>query len=385
MQVIKFRSAFLLAATLISGHAYSQTCPCNYMVCAICVETTLPAIKTATQTAFGSLGTLHETMDQTIELGVIAETRAISNYKNNIVSALMADSNSVTTALEKSALTEERLLEGLKSSVEEIQKSAIVARSNLLVAENYGVDNVSNATKSISNSQFASVIAKSEIDDYPVDGSLKADIPFFISNANKRKQKFLDSILVANTDSATMLSVVNVIKTGEKLDYSSEIIDEGDWFEALSYRRFLSIPLEIQSDIRVEDLRSYSDSDFAPIRARSKIVADYHAWEMAIKSEILTDQGSTSFYNFLSTTVKELSGSEDGMLDAVQSGERELLNTIAASQALGGVLDLLILEAQSYLLQMEGAKLGAMVDDKYNRKYGYEDISQVNNQIDRRN
>lgn len=353
------------------------------MVCAICVETTLPAIKIATQTAFDSLGALHETMDQAIELGVNAESSAITNYRNNIVSALIADSNSLTSSIEKSAITEQRLLDGLKSSVDEIQKSALVAKSNLDAAENYGVANVSHATKSISNSQFASVIGKSQIDDFPIDGSIKADIPFYIDIQNNRKQKFIDSILVPNTDNSNLLSVISVIKAGEKISYTSDVIEEGDWVEALGYRRFLSIPNEIQSDIRPEDLRSYGDSDFAPIRARSKIVAEFHAWEMALKSEIKTDQGSTSFYNFLASTVKQIYESDDGIIDTVQSGERELLNTIATNEAIGGVIDILLLELQTHILQMDGAQLGSMVDEKYNTFYGYEDISQTINQIDR--
>jgi hypothetical protein len=385
MRASNFKFALLIMASVFSGNSSAQTCPCNYMVCAICVETTLPAIKTATETAFNSLGTLHETMDQTIEVGVNAESRAITNYKNNIVSALMADSNSLTTSIEKSAIMEQRLFDGLKTSIDEIQKSALVAKSNLHAAENYGVANVSHATKSISNSQYASVIGKSEIDDFLIDGSIKADIPFYIDILNNRKQKFIDSILVPNTDNTNLLSVVSVIKAGEKIDYTSDVITEGDWVEALGYRRFLSIPTEIQSDIRPEDLRSYGDSDFAPIRARSKIVAEYHAWEMALKSEIKTDQGPTSLYNFIASTVKEIYESDDGIIDAAQSGERELLNTIATNEAIGGVIDILLLEVQTHILQMEGAKLGSMVDEKYNTFYGYEDISQINNQIDRSN
>lgn len=381
---LKYASPILVA--LLSGFAMNstaQTCPCNYMVCAICVQTTLPAIKVATKTAFKSLSTLHLTMDQTIEAGVQAEIQSVDFYTENIVGALQADALSITTTMTLNDTASARLFESFKESLETNQKTVAVAKSNLETAENFGIENVSHVTKSLSDAQYSKVIYKSPIDTFPDDGSTFADISFFVRTLSNRKEKFLESIIASTEDNKALLNVNSVIQGSETIDYKSDIVSEGDWDEAIAYRTFLAIPLGVQSGLRNLDMKINDDKDYAPIRARSKVAGDFLAWELALKSEVITDAGPTSFYNFIKTQVVGTYESTDGMLEAGTSGTREGENTVATNEAISNILDMLILEVSAYNLQMENAKLGALNDSKYNANYGYQKLDMAKGQVKR--
>ncbi|UUA75127.1 hypothetical protein [Cellvibrio sp. QJXJ] len=389
MRTKKFKKPILSLVGAMLGimplSAVTQTCPCNYMVCALCVNTSLPAIKTATSTAFDSLSTLHTTMDQTIELGVNAEVQSITNYRNNIVSALIADSESITGTLAVNSIVESRLYEGLQQSVESIQKSSHVAKQNEVASENFGLENVSHSTKQLSNAQYAKVISRSAFDKFKGDGSEFADIAFLVSAVIERKDAFLKSIFIENEQIDTQFKMISLIKASEEIDFKSEIVNENDFDEALSYQRFIAVPHGIQSGMRDADAYISSDIGYSSIRARSKIASEFLAWDLALRSEFKTDSGSISFFQFLKAQVLDSYSSTEGMVDIVTSGDRELKNSIAANEAISNILDILLLETGSYNLQMEGAKLGAMTDEKFSGSYGYESMSLSQNTINRSN
>lgn len=67
---------------------------------------------------------------------------ALIQTGENIVGAIIASSNSVTLELAKSDEKHARLMEGFKDSLEQLEKSKLIAETNLNVAETYGPENI---------------------------------------------------------------------------------------------------------------------------------------------------------------------------------------------------------------------------------------------------
>lgn len=380
-------SIAIMVATMMlvvfSNKTQAQTCPCNYMVCAVCVQSTLPGIKAATTGAFKSLSALQKTMDSTIELGVKAEVQTINNYKNNIVAAIQADAMNTSHTIELGRESQQRLLEGLRTSIESTQQSGIVARSNLKVVENYGHENVSYSAKKRSNSQYAKIISASAFDEFKVEDEYFADLGVMTQIVNSRKVKFIDKIMVPETNDDHHFQMINIINGLESNDYKSDVLNEDMWDEAFAFRRFIASPLDVQSGVSTFDLKAQDEKSIAVIKARAKAASEFMAWEMAIRSSIVTDSGTTSLFHNLKESVIDIYQSEEGMIDNVQSGEREILNEIATNEAIGAVLDMLLLETSAYQLRLEGAKLGGLNDEKYSSDYGYQKIDKTNSTINR--
>jgi hypothetical protein len=361
----------------------AQTCPCNYMVCAVCVQSTLPAIKTATTSAFKSLSALQNTMDTTIEVGVNTEIQSIYNYKNNIVAALQADAMNTATSIELGRESQQRLLDALRSSIETSTQTGIVARTNLKVSENYGQESVSFALKARSNSQYAKITKLSELDEFKVEDDYYADLSFLIRLVNSRKSIFINKIMTTDKNDDHHFQMVSIMNGIESNDYKADVLSEELWSEAFALRRFIATPLDVQSSVSALDLKSTDQSAIAVIKARAKTATEFVAWDMAIRSSIVTDAGETSLLDHIKTNVLEIYESDEAMIDAVSSGEREILTNIATNEAIGAVLDMLILETNAYQLRMEGAKLGAFNDERFSPVYGYKKIDTAKDSITR--
>lgn len=359
------------------------------MVCAVCVQTTLPALKASTKAAFSSLSVLQDTLDQTIDLGVKAEKQAINNYKNNVVSAVQADALTISTVLTKNSVEEERLLNSLKDSIEALAKSASVAKQNQDVAENYGIDNISHVTKAISNMQYADVIHK-ETEGNGTNGgngqrSPKADYQYLIETVNSRKIEFTNEILKAEDDGSSILNM-NTLFMGESSQRLKEdIVKEGDWNESIALRRFLAIPPGVQAGVRSIDLKDSDNSGYWRIAQRSRSAAEFLAWDLAIRSSINTEAGDTSLLHFLKSNIIGAYASTEGMIEDVTGGERTTLNTIAANESIANLLDMLLLKTNQYSAQLEAAKVGIYTDAEFNPVYGNNNIKSILNTVERGN
>lgn len=69
-------------------------------------------------------------------------SNALIQTGENIVAAIMASSNSVTLEMSKSDEKHSRLMEGFKDSLEQLEKSKLIAENNQKVAETYGPENI---------------------------------------------------------------------------------------------------------------------------------------------------------------------------------------------------------------------------------------------------
>jgi hypothetical protein len=67
---------------------------------------------------------------------------ALIQTGENIVGAIIASSNSVTLELAKSDEKHARLMEGFKDSLEQLERSKLIANTNQSVAETYGPENI---------------------------------------------------------------------------------------------------------------------------------------------------------------------------------------------------------------------------------------------------
>lgn len=380
----------LSAVGLISANSAVAQCPCNYMVCAVCVQTTLPAIKASTQASFQSLNALQQTLDQTIAIGVEAETKAIDNSRNNIVGAIQADALNVSAAIMKNAIAEERLLDSLKISFEDVARSKSIAKQNHEAATQYGTQNISHVTKTISNLQYSTIVPHNNKTEPGTINGVNSnqednitDIHFLLDEVESRTSNFRKGILESEEDGSAIFSMNTLMQGDSVIRLKADVISEGDWIESLALRKFMAVPPGVQAGLRSMDIKDNDGSGYWRISQRSRSAAEFLAWDLAIRSGFTTDEGETSLIHLLKSMVDQTASSTEGMIADAVATDRALLNTIAANEAISNLLDIMLLTADQYESKMEAAKVGHFTDEEFNPIYGSNKIKSTLTTIER--
>jgi hypothetical protein len=115
-------------------------CPQMALACTICQD--VGQYGTSVTNSVANAGSNIASTTQSLATGYASTANALMTSGDSIVAAIMASSNSVTFEIEKSSQSQARLLDGLRSSIEEMERTKIVAENNLHVAETYGEQNI---------------------------------------------------------------------------------------------------------------------------------------------------------------------------------------------------------------------------------------------------
>lgn len=110
------------------------------LACTICQD--VGQYGTSVTNSIADSGSAIASTTKTLASGYASTSNALMTTGDSIVSAIMASSNAVTLEIGKSTESQARLLEALRSSIEELERTKIVAENNLHVAETYGEQNI---------------------------------------------------------------------------------------------------------------------------------------------------------------------------------------------------------------------------------------------------
>lgn len=125
-----------LLAILLAGGVYAPAT----LACPLC--TSLGEYGTDTNTGIAEATQALAATAADVSQGFAANTQAIVTNGNNIVSALNASANTMTTEFARSNESRSRLLEALRTSMEELERSRLVAEANKEAAESHGEENL---------------------------------------------------------------------------------------------------------------------------------------------------------------------------------------------------------------------------------------------------
>lgn len=369
MTVLKAKA--LLAGTgLLMSFDASACCSC--CACGPCVSAVLEIAENASNMAFDALGSAQDGLDQAIDLGQQAEMAAINIYGDNIVGALNAQASSVTAELTRGSVTEQKLVEALKESIERTSRTDLVARENLEAATAQGFENVSHVAKKLTTVQNAKIIERDPTGANPTPTEIDATVHLMLATVERRSQRFLRGMINAEESDRSMdtVTMTMLYEGAVGSSFTSAVVLQPDWPEAIAARRYLVAPPSVQANMRSIDMGEGDQTGYWRVAQRSKAAAEFMAWELALRSEIETSQGSTSLINFLDKMVVSAYEDTEGILDDGTAYKRELLNTVSTNLALSNMLDMLMVEVGRYQTNMEGAKVGFYNDFAFNPVFG---------------
>lgn len=110
------------------------------LACTICQD--VGEYSTSVTESVADAGNSIVSTTKTIAQNYASTSKALLQSGDTIVSAINASSNSVTTEMVKSAEANARLMEALKESIEQLEKSKLIAENNKKAAETYGEENI---------------------------------------------------------------------------------------------------------------------------------------------------------------------------------------------------------------------------------------------------
>lgn len=372
-----------LGVSSVSLPALAVGCPCNYMAWYTVADTMLGGIKTATSAAMQSLNTMQDTLDETLTVGLQTERTAIENSGNNIVSAVEAQAMTFSTAYAQANEVEARLLEALRTALEQLGKSSMVAEHNRDVANNFGPENVSHATNTTAGLQLAEIITIEPGDTDPgteAESQGAADseesvqvssVDFMLETVQERQRQYVGQILTEQEDNQDFLSISGLFRSNLDPGFQDTVVPAAIEEEAIAVRRFMAVPPGVQTGLQDVNVAGGGTNGYQQIVQRAKVAAEFLAWDLAIRSEIETSEGSTSLLHFLETSVETIYSSTEGMEKTGTANRRELLNTVATNQALSNLLDMIEVELGAYQNNLEAAKIGFYNDEAFNPVTGY--------------
>ncbi len=387
---IMVASAGLVMTVGTPNRAQGFTCPCApaAQLCITCVDSTANAVRAAINGARSSLvslqngfSALQTTLDEAIDLGFQAQETAMNLATQQTVAAHKAHGQSLSTQITANREVELRLYEGLKNAFETLTESRLVAEEAYRSANDFGPENTSTTSKDMAGMQTAKALPSQRAGDDVVVGEeseqgVDATADYMVSTVQSRQSTFFTEIMREDVPSDETLEQIATFMSNIDAGFGERVIRESVWDEAIATRRAMSVPPGVHRGLRDQDLVGQGDGSYHRISNRARTAAEFFAWEMALRSEIATDSGKTSLLNFVQSNVEKAYGNKESLLDTANSGERTLLNTIAAEAKLAALIDMLILEAETYGNAIEAAKIGVYNDEVFNPHYGYNQISQ---------
>ncbi|UUA75128.1 hypothetical protein [Cellvibrio sp. QJXJ] len=120
--------------------ALTAVCAQSAFSCTICQD--VGEYGTSVTQSIASAGNSITSTTNQIAQNYTSTSSALMQTGDSIVSAITASSNSVTIELAKNAEIQSRLMEGFKGSLEQLEKSKLIAETNQKVAETYGPENI---------------------------------------------------------------------------------------------------------------------------------------------------------------------------------------------------------------------------------------------------
>lgn len=370
---LKKHCTIALAIALVSG-ASDVRAQCPSDACVACVDIALPGLEAAVDAAFAALEQGQELLDQAIEVGRQSEVVAINLYEQDVVGALMALSGEVGTETATASEIEARMYEAIKNKMEQLEKTDLAARQNLYAAQNYGFDNVAYASKLFLSGQKSLVL-----DEDGQETEYAADVKYLLGQVSRRTRDYTRALVRpdAGETGEDALSLLGVYESTVSGGLWEAVVDKGDIPESLAARRYVVSPPGIQQAMRAVDAQGNENLGYWRIAGRVRAAAEFMAWDLALRSEISTEKGATSLLHTLRSWTDDLLYNTEAISDGANADKRELLNAIAANMALSNLLDLLTVEAGSYQVALESAKVGFNHDTAINPIDGYIDITSL--------
>ncbi|MDQ2077528.1 hypothetical protein [Marinimicrobium sp. ABcell2] len=368
--------------------AEAFTCPCApaCQICLMCTDAALSAGRSLLGAARSSLNALTQSLsmiqdrlDDAIDLGFETQETAMDLVTQQTVAAHQAHAQTVSMEMTANREVELRLHEGLKDSMEALAQSRMIANETYRIANDYGPENVSRTSRDVAGMQAVTLSRHSRVDgaetEEPRD-PIAVTSDFMVQTVQNRASEFLREILREQETPEDAFQLIATFMSNIEAGFADRVIREDMWDEAIAIRRAMAVPPGVYRGLRDQDLFGHDPAGYRRVSARARTAAEFLAWEMALRSEIETEAGATSLLNFIRSNVEQAYSTAESLTADVNSGERTLLNTIAAQEAMGNLIDMLILEAESYGNTIEAAKIGVYNDEVFNPHYGYNQVRQ---------
>lgn len=384
--VVAGAATVLTLSTPRTAEAFACPCAPAAQICLMCTDAALStgrSLLSAGRSALSgltqSLSMAQDRLDDAIDLGFETQSAAIMLTAQQNIAAQRAHAQTLSMEISANREVELRLYDALKDAIENLAQSRALAEQTYRIASDYGPENVSRASQNLAGMQSAKLSHPSRVDgagDAELDGAIAVTSDVMLNIANQRAREFLREILRDHDTPEDSLQLIATFMSNIEGGFADRVVFEDSWEEAIAIRRAMAVPLGIYGGIRDQDLLGHDAGGYRRVSARSRTAAEFFAWEMALRSEIRTDAGSTSLLNFISANVEQGYSTAEALIADVNSGERTLLNTIATQEALGNLIDMLALEVDHYGNAIEAAKIGVYNDDVFNPHYGYHQITQ---------
>jgi|GEM_PF-4014412 len=388
--MIKQWIMFLITITVLMFSSYANAC-CSCCACAPCVRVVLKAVESGTKAAFKGAKAAHTALEKTIEAGDTAQAQAIDVYGNNVISALNAHSHTFNQHIGMTNEVVNAQLTQMGESFTLQAKSSMQAQELMYAAKHLGYENVSSLAKAVeelSGSTIKQLPTEREMlkrqkqnkenkdlfidDDTENQAAITINYPSLKKLADERAILFKDEIRTQQNETALNydFNMRLLLSSKEEPGDNSPVLGVDSWNVALFNAKLLVSSLQMREYQDRGLGEGLVDKTMQAMRLRTDIAAGALAWDMAIRSEQKTRAGSTSQLQYITQLVNASYSNIELIKENATGDKRELLQDIKTNFAVGNALDLLLLKAQEYHMQLQALNVGYQAEKGVNPLYG---------------
>jgi hypothetical protein len=299
-------------------------------------------------------------LSQAIQVGIQAEISQINIANQQIVGAIKARSSEITTKLETVAVANEKTFTALANRQERLAKTTLTAEENIDNANTMGADNVPVTMRKLYGFQSLKTEGNKPdtLNGEAIEDGIEITLPALMEIVDKRSVTFIDKInsdaLIQNTKVLTN----SFLASEEIKNFSAPLIptEQSDLYAYAAYTLMSGARIRnVQDGIEKGNAFSFKAQE---LRSAVSVVAEFLAWDMALRSEILTEEGSTSPLLFIKQSAFSPSDVYEEIEGIGNAGKAELLRILSAYKGINNIITYLMLEQEQHTKKMNAVEVG---------------------------
>lgn len=330
--------------------------PYNVSACANCCaeSAAMQALDKVMQQTHTSLNSAmiaaHQALDTAVTTGESLHAQQANISYTQIVDAVVAASASSTTEHTKSRKLFVDTQEALKNGFERLEKSRQVSEESYYSGTSYGSSNIPLLSKLLFSHQSL------DIDGLEL---LPENIIYLV---DKKKQVYMDDIYsdIGSVAEEDLWRRALLISESDQFFSTASIPEEQ--IPIYTYAaRLLALPPGLVTSSTSSEANLPIEYQSLKVRARS--VAEFMAWDIALRGEMDSGEGTLSPLVFLKQIAFAPMERLDILIDTSKAGDRKLLNTLELYRAINNWISIIELESARYKRAMLASMVGIRADE----------------------
>ncbi|MFT6906478.1 MAG: hypothetical protein ACJAS1_003145 [Oleiphilaceae bacterium] len=296
----------------------------------------------------------------TIQTGIFNEIQQVNTANQSVVGAVKGRSDSVGVTLTKTATATSNNFNALDKRLERLAKTNVATRENIKTERVMGSENIPvNMRKLFAYQSLVTEENKpTSLAGEAVENGIEISIPFMMELIKTRTEEF----------NLTMNSESFVLNTGalERALFESDAINRFSSpiipVEEIALYAYAAHVLSSGSEIRQfkdEGEGSGGLSVYAEtVRQSSDAFSDFFAWDMALRTEIKTNEGSTSPLLMIKQSAFSPSDTYEEIQGIGTADRAELTRILKMYRSISNMLTYIQMQNDSHRKKFEAVEVG---------------------------